>query len=132
MGKSIFIELSEKQIMGEPTHLLIEVQKLKKLGFQIAIDDVGFGYSSLESLVILEPHMIKIDGICIQGIATDGAKQAQFRRLVKVIEACEMQYIVEGIENQAGYDFLVQNGVQLGQGFLLCEPRSVKGDPKKA
>lgn len=121
-GKSILLELSEKQIMGEPMHLLTEVNKLKELGCRIAIDDVGFGYSSLESLVILEPHIVKIDGICIYGIATDGAKQAQFKRLVKVIEACAMQYIVEGIENQPSCDFLVQNGVQFGQGYLLCKP----------
>ncbi len=119
------IELSEQQIVSEPSHLLSEVNQFKKSGIQIAIDDVGFGYSSLESLVILEPHVVKIDIKCIKGIATDITKQSQFRRLVRVIETCEAQYMVEGIENEEDYNFLIQAGARYGQGYLLARPRPV-------
>lgn len=121
----VCVELSEQQIVGDPSHLLAEVNKLKKHGIQIAIDDVGFGYSSLESLVILEPDLVKIDICAIRGIAADKTKQNQFRRMVKVIEVCEAKYIVEGLENEADLDFLLQSGTQYGQGFLFGQPKAL-------
>lgn len=124
-GRPVCVELSEQQIVGEASYLLKEVDQLKKLGVGIAIDDVGFGYSSLESLVILEPDIVKVDISAIRGIAKDKTKQGQFRRLVKVIEACEADYVVEGIENEADLSFLLRNGVECGQGFLFGKPRPV-------
>jgi len=124
-GRPICVELSEQQIVGEASYLLKEVDQLKKQGIEIAIDDVGFGYSSLESLVILEPHIVKIDISAIRGIAKDKTKQGQFRRLVKVIEACDADYVVEGIENEDDLDFLLKQGAASGQGFLFGRPRAL-------
>lgn len=123
--RHVCLELSEQQIVGDSSHLLAEILELKKESFQIAIDDVGFGYSSLESLVVLEPDIIKIDISCIRGIASDVGKQSQFKRLVKVIEACEAEYVVEGIEHEQDYDFLVRNGVKYGLGYFLGRPRAI-------
>lgn len=124
-GRQVCLELSEQQIVGDPSYLLADIQQLKKSGIQIAIDDVGFGHSSLESLILLEPDMVKIDILCIRGIAHDVMKQSQFKRLIKVIEACDMQYIVEGVENEADYDYLVENHVRFGHGYYLGHPEKI-------
>ena len=51
-------ELSEQQIIGDPSYLLPAVQAFRNAGILIAIDDVGYGSSCLESLVILRPEIM--------------------------------------------------------------------------
>ena len=60
-GRRTCLELSEQQILGDPGYLLPQIRHLRSLGLSIAIDDIGFGRTCLESLVILEPEIVKID-----------------------------------------------------------------------
>jgi diguanylate cyclase (GGDEF)-like protein len=116
------LEISEQQIIGEPSQLVSAVREFKKAGIFIALDDVGFGNSSLESLVLLEPDLVKVDRKCIDGVAMHVEKQRSLKRLLKVIESCDAVVCAEGIETQDDMRFLLDHGVQLGQGFLFSKP----------
>jgi len=116
------IELSEQQILGEPSYLAEVVGALKEAGVRIAIDDVGFGRSSLESLLILQPDIVKIDKGCVVGIGKDPSRRRLFRRLLKVTEALGAEAIAEGIESSEDLEVLKVLGVSCAQGFLLGRP----------
>lgn len=116
------IELSEQQILGEPSYLAEAVRTLKEAGVRIAIDDVGFGRSSLESLLILRPEIVKIDKSCVVGIGKDPSRTRLFRRLLKVAEALGAEAIAEGIESSEDLEVLKVLGVSYAQGFLLGRP----------
>lgn len=81
------IEISEQQFIGDPAYLREHVQAIKNKGILAAIDDVGFGRSSLESLIILEPDIVKIDRKYVSGISADPAKACLLKRLVKVVNS---------------------------------------------
>src|SRR6202030_1792064 len=89
---------------------------LKEHGILVAIDDVGFGRSSLESLILLEPDIVKIDRKYVSGIAADPAKARLLKRLVKVVTALGSELIAEGIERKEELELLLEVGVTLGQG----------------
>ncbi|MBX9691104.1 MAG: EAL domain-containing protein [Cyanobacteria bacterium] len=116
------IEISEQQFIGDPTYLRDHVQELRKRGVQVAIDDVGFGRSSLESLIILEPDIVKIDRKYVSGIAQEPTKERLLRRLVKVVNALGSNLVAEGIECREELDLLLDMGVLYGQGWYWGKP----------
>jgi diguanylate cyclase (GGDEF)-like protein len=121
-AQSYCLEISEQQILGEPSHLIGPVEELKRYGISIAIDDVGFGNTCLESLILLEPDVIKIDKKYIIGIAQDPHMERSLRRTLKVAEDLNAEVIAEGIETQEDLDKLKELGVRHGQGFFLGMP----------
>ena len=116
------LEISEQQILGDPSCLSESISALRASGILIAIDDVGFGRSCLESLILLEPDIVKIDRKYVTGIAADHAKARSLRRLLNVARSLGAEVIAEGIETRDDLDELRTLGVRLGQGFLWGRP----------
>jgi diguanylate cyclase (GGDEF)-like protein len=116
------LEISEQQIIGDPSYLLPSVQALRAAGILIAIDDVGFGSSCLESLVLLQPEIIKIDKRCVIGVDRDPARIEQLRRYVSVARTLRSEIVAEGIETAAELEVVRSLGVEFGQGYLWGRP----------
>jgi diguanylate cyclase (GGDEF)-like protein/PAS domain S-box-containing protein len=121
-GQQFCIELSEQQFIAEPSYLQKHVQYLKSTGILIAVDDVGFGRSSLEALILLEPDIIKVDTKYVIGVADDLYKAKALSRLLKIAEALSAELVAEGIENEADLKALLDLGVTYGQGMLWGKP----------
>jgi len=116
------IEISEQQIIGDPSHLVDAVRTIQQSGILVAVDDIGFGSSCLESLVLLEPDIVKIDKCCVENIHKDQWKVRAMKRLLKIIQSCDAQAHAEGIESEEELNILIDLGVKYGQGFLFSEP----------
>lgn len=119
---SYCVEISEQQILGDPSYLMDSVAALKGAGIRIAIDDVGFGSSCLESLILLEPDVVKIDKRCVLGIARGAAHTRSLRRLLKVAESLGADVVAEGVNDREDLAVLKDLGVPLAQGFLWGMP----------
>lgn len=117
------LEISEQQIVGDISSLMDSITALRKEGIKISIDDVGFGYSYLERLVLLEPDVVKIDIKCIEGIAKDSVKARSMQRLLKVIESLGAEAIAEGISDRDDLEAVKRIGIKYGQGFLWGQPK---------
>ena len=116
------VELSEQQIIGDPSYLIDQARALKQAGILLAIDDVGFGRSCLESLILLEPDIVKIDRRWVYGIARSVGNARSLKRLLKVTQALGAEVVAEGIELQEDLDLLKEMGVRYGQGYLFGMP----------
>jgi EAL domain-containing protein (putative c-di-GMP-specific phosphodiesterase class I) len=116
------VEISEQQIIGDPSYLRDPVSVLRQAGLMIAIDDVGFGNSCLESLVLLEPDIIKIDKRCITGLAGDGARRDSLRRYVDLARTLGSEVVAEGVESRGELAVLRDLDVEYAQGFLWGKP----------
>ena len=119
---SYCIEISEQQIIGDPSYLREPVSELKRAGVLIAIDDVGFGRSCLESMVLLEPDIVKIDRKVVSGIGSDPSRATMLKRIFHVAKVLGADVVAEGIENREELRILLQLGVSYGQGFLWGKP----------
>jgi EAL domain-containing protein (putative c-di-GMP-specific phosphodiesterase class I) len=94
---------------------------LRKLGFRIAIDDLGAGYSGLTSFALLEPDVVKLDMALVRDLHMEPTK----RTLVRMIAMSrELGIIVtgEGIERVEERDELARAGCDLMQGYLFAKP----------
>jgi EAL domain-containing protein (putative c-di-GMP-specific phosphodiesterase class I) len=116
------VEITEQQFVGDARHLKHRLAVLRHAGVRVALDDVGFGRTSLELLILLEPDIVKIDRRFVKGVSTDPLQAASFRRLVEVVNALGAEIVAEGIETPDDRQAVQQFGVRYGQGFLWrCE-----------
>ncbi|MBU6451318.1 MAG: bifunctional diguanylate cyclase/phosphodiesterase [Cyanobacteria bacterium REEB67] len=115
------IEISEQQFISEPAFLRDQVNALRQAGILVAIDDVGFGRSSLETLILLEPDLVKVDRKYVSGLSTEPAKARLLRRLTNVAKSLGAEIVAEGIEDRKDLPLLKDMGVHYGQGFLWGE-----------
>ena len=127
-GSLFCVEISQNQIVGDPSYLAEPLDQLKRAGVLTAIEDVSFGKNSLESLVLLEPDFVKIDRTYITNIAEDRARMRSLERLLKLAESLGMDVIAEGIETEADLGVLKSCGVKYGQGFLWGRPSAKLDD----
>jgi diguanylate cyclase (GGDEF)-like protein len=116
------IEISEQQIIGDPSYLLEPVRQLRSAGVLIAVDDVGFGNSCLESLILLEPDIVKIDKRCIIGLSGDRARTESLRRYVSLAHTLHSEVVAEGVETRRDLAVLRDLKVRYAQGFLWGKP----------
>ena len=115
------IELSEEQFVGDPGYLRDHVYALRQAGIMVAIDDIGFGRSSLESLILLEPDIVKIDRKYVTGVSKEPGKQRLLKRVVNVGKSLGAEVVAEGIENEEDLPILREIGIHYGQGYFWGE-----------
>ena len=116
------VEISEQQFVGDPNYLMQKTKRLREFGVRVALDDVGFGRSSLESLILLEPDIIKIDRSFVSGAHGDSGRQRSLQRLVMLSKNLDTTLVAEGIEEHKDIEVLVDMGVRMGQGYLWGQP----------
>jgi diguanylate cyclase (GGDEF)-like protein len=135
-GLRLCIELSEQRLVGAPSLLRDRVRSLKRAGILVAIDDVGFGCSSLESLILLEPDIVKTDPAFVRRASRDADRLRSLRRMVDVVASLGSELVAEGIETRRNLEQLIDIGVRYGQGPLfdaaaeLDRPQSIDGDSR--
>lgn len=120
--RQVVVELSEQYAIEDPELLKAAVAHYRQLGFLVALDDLGAGYSSLKLWSQLRPDIVKIDRYFISGIHTDPTRKAFVRSLVELGRATGARIIAEGIENREEWQQLTRMGLQYGQGFLFARP----------
>ena len=116
------LEISEQQIVGDPSYLVPAVQALRAAGIIFAIDDVGFGSSCLESLILLKPEILKLDKRCVIGIDRETSRIEQLRRYVAIARTLGCEVVAEGIETAKELEIVRSIGVEYGQGYLWGKP----------
>jgi diguanylate cyclase (GGDEF)-like protein len=122
----ICLELSEQEIVGSPFALSDKVELIRSLGMKLGIDDVGFGRTCLENLVLLEPDVIKIDRLFVRGVQTSFGGARQLKRLVQLASTLGGTIVVEGVEVEEEFQICKQMPqVQYAQGFFWSRPTSV-------
>jgi diguanylate cyclase (GGDEF)-like protein len=118
----VIIELTENQPTYDYALMREAVMHYRRMGFRIAIDDLGEGFSSLRLWSELRPDYVKIDMHFIQGINHDPVKLQFVRSIQEIAGQSETRVIAEGIENQAELLMLRDLGVAYGQGYHIGRP----------
>jgi len=119
---NVVIELTESQPTFEYGPLLEAAQYLRTLGFTIALDDLGEGFSSLRLWSELRPEFIKVDKHFVQGVGSDPVKHQFLRSIHELANRTGARVIAEGIETDGDLAVIQELGIDFGQGFLLGRP----------
>jgi EAL domain-containing protein (putative c-di-GMP-specific phosphodiesterase class I)/ActR/RegA family two-component response regulator len=122
IAKRVVLEVTERASLYGVKNVAACVAKLKALGFQIAIDDLGAGYAGLTSFTQLDPEIAKLDMSLVRGVDTDPRRQSIIRSMNTLCKDLDMLVIAEGVETAAERDMLVELGCYLLQGYLFARP----------
>ena len=118
----IQLELTERVLVENIEQAIDKLNMLRRLGFRIAIDDFGIGYSSLNYLVRLPLDSLKIDKSFVNQITTHAQSIIIVKTILNMCEALHLQSIAEGIEDRETLDLLIELGCHNGQGYFLSRP----------
>lgn len=121
-ANQVVIELTEQTPTDDFDVLDAALRHYRSMGFLIALDDLGAGYSSLRLWSELRPDFVKIDRYFIDGIHQDRLKREFVESILKIARASRAQVIAEGIELPEELAVLSDMGVDLVQGYLLGRP----------
>jgi len=101
----------------------------RSLGFQIALDDTGTGYSSLRAVIELAPDFIKVDRVFVEGADRDPPRRELLRALHAVAGKIGARIIGEGLNTLEELSVLGELGIPFGQGWLFGRPTPLRADP---
>jgi len=118
----ITLEVTERARLDGVPGVDDALRRLRAAGFQIAIDDLGAGYSGLSSLANLAPHVAKIDMSLVRGIDHDPKRVTLVKAMVEVCRELGCEVVAEGIETAAERDVLLSLGCDLLQGYFFARP----------
>jgi diguanylate cyclase (GGDEF)-like protein/PAS domain S-box-containing protein len=119
---NIQIEITETAIMDDLKTSTEILKQLRNLGFKIALDDFGSGYSSLTYLKSLPIDTVKIDRHFIKNIVKEDEDDIIAKSIIQLSHGLNLKVVAEGIELQEQLAFLKNNGCDIGQGYFFSKP----------
>jgi EAL domain-containing protein (putative c-di-GMP-specific phosphodiesterase class I) len=122
VASHVVLEITERATLSSVDNLHVRIRDLRQLGFKIAVDDLGAGYSSLNNVATLEPEFIKLDMTLVRNIERSVTKQRIVSSVVSLAAAMGTTIVAEGVETQAECGALVDLGCVLLQGYLFAKP----------
>jgi EAL domain-containing protein (putative c-di-GMP-specific phosphodiesterase class I)/GGDEF domain-containing protein len=120
----VVLELTESFSSANYGALRQAMQAWRQAGVQLALDDLGEGYSSLRMWLELRPEFVKIDKCFIRGIDTDTVKRQFVRSMLDMARQTQAKVVAEGIETEGELRTVIRLGVHYGQGYWLGRPQA--------
>ena len=120
--KHLELEITESIAVKENKNVVDILDRLKKLGVSISIDDFGTEYSSLSRLKTLPIDRIKIDMQFIHGIEGNEKDQAITKIIINLANSLNLEVIAEGVETKGQMEFLNQKMCDEAQGYYYYKP----------
>lgn len=120
--RNVVFEITERSSVEDFSTAKKILEHYRNQGYQIAIDDAGAGYSSLQAIAELQPDYIKVDRSLVHNIFKDKIKESILETLVSFAHKMNIRIIAEGIESEDELYKLLRMGVHFGQGYYLGRP----------
>ena len=120
--KHVILEITERTAITDYKVFYEHLKRFREYGFKFAVDDVGGGYASLESIVHTKPEVVKIDRHIIDKLHNDPFKRSIVKFIVSFCKENNILCIAEGIETKEDLVTLIELGVDAGQGYILSRP----------
>jgi EAL domain-containing protein (putative c-di-GMP-specific phosphodiesterase class I)/GGDEF domain-containing protein len=120
--RRMVIELTEHTPLENYEAVRNALKHYKEMGFEIAMDDLGSGYSGLRMWYELRPDYVKIDRHFMSNIDSDKVKQQFVKSIKDIVRELNCQVIAEGIETAEEFQFINKMGLPFSQGYYIARP----------
>jgi EAL domain-containing protein (putative c-di-GMP-specific phosphodiesterase class I) len=122
IASRVVLEITERSNIDDVKDIQARVTGLRKLGFRIAIDDLGAGYAGLSSFAALEPEIVKLDMSLVRNVHQSGIRRRLVGSMTALCKEMGMGVVAEGVEVVEERDCLRGVGCDLLQGYLFAKP----------
>jgi EAL domain-containing protein (putative c-di-GMP-specific phosphodiesterase class I) len=117
----LVFEVVESHAIADRGHLVSILDHYRSLGWRVALDDVGAGWSSLSLLAAVRPEVVKLDKALVQELPDDGARTV-LKAVTDLAHQLGAVVVAEGIETERLADEVTALGADMGQGWLFGRP----------
>ncbi|HYO79483.1 MAG TPA: EAL domain-containing protein, partial [Thermoanaerobaculia bacterium] len=121
-GNFVF-ELTERAAIEDYAQFRELLNEFRQKGIEVAIDDAGSGYASLEAIAALAPDYLKITKSLVSTLADEPIKQDLVKMLVELGGKVGAKTLAEGIETEEEYATCRDLGIDLIQGYYFAHPQ---------
>jgi EAL domain-containing protein (putative c-di-GMP-specific phosphodiesterase class I)/CheY-like chemotaxis protein len=121
MAGRVVLEITERTGL-DPAAGPTRVAMLRKLGYRIAVDDLGAGYAALGALATLEPEIVKLDMSLVRDIDRHATKRRVVAAIASLCRELGSRVVAEGVETEAERKACIDSGIDLLQGYLFAKP----------
>lgn len=118
--RSIVIEITEESFLGPMEQLRSVVDVYREQGCLIAIDDVGSGFSNMDRIAQIQPHILKIDIHMLQKSERHSGYYGVLRSFSALAEQIGASLLVEGVETEQDLGRAIEIGARYVQGYLFA------------
>ncbi len=122
LARRVVLECTERAALRSSRELTARLERLRALGFRLAVDDIGAGYSGLTSFTELTPEFVKIDMTLVRDVHRSHVKRQTIRALCQLCHEVGSLVVGEGVETIDERDCLADLGCDLLQGYMLGRP----------
>lgn len=119
------IEVTESVFMQDGRKLIDVINKLKKYGFLVSVDDFGSGFSALNMLKDINADTIKIDKEFLEMSSDNVRGKKVIKNVVSMCRDLKFDVVTEGIETKEQVDFILACGCLIAQGYFYSKPLPV-------
>jgi len=116
------LELTETYLTQEPNVIGEALRELKRLGAQLAFDDFGTGFASLNCLRRLPVDALKIDQSFVRNLPANDADASIVAAMITMGQSLHLRVVAEGIETRRQLTFLMEHNCPEGQGYYFSRP----------
>ncbi len=120
--EQLVLEITESACVADDGTALRAFGILRQLGFRVALDDFGSGYSSLGMLQRFPVSLLKLDRTFVERLGLDAGSPTLIGEIVRMAASLGLETVAEGIERDEQLEHLRRLGCSLGQGFLFSRP----------
>jgi EAL domain-containing protein (putative c-di-GMP-specific phosphodiesterase class I) len=122
LADRVVLELTERSSLDHVPDVRNRIDRLRELGFRVAIDDLGAGYAGLSAFAALTPDVCKLDMSLVRGVDADPVRQRLMGSMIGLCRDLKIELVAEGVETVAERDTLIELGCDLFQGYLFARP----------
>ena len=116
------LEVTESAAMDDPEAAVATLERWRRLGVGVSIDDYGTGQSSLSYLQRMPATELKIDRSFVAAIAADSRNRILVRSTIAMAHELGLEVVAEGVEDEATLDLLREMGCDVVQGYFVSRP----------
>lgn len=118
----VYLEITESVPLSHFTLCQSVLSEVRSKGVNLAVDDLGAGYSNLKYIVDLQPECVKLDRSLVAEIHTQPRLQKLVHHMVRLCEDLGAKVVAEGIETTEELSAVTDAGCHYGQGYLFAKP----------
>ncbi|NIM00087.1 MAG: EAL domain-containing protein [Acidobacteria bacterium] len=120
----VVLELTERAAVKDYVAMRKVLGEVRRLGYPLALDDVGSGYAGLQTIAEIRPDYLKMDMALIRNLHLDPIRRELVRTVGAFADNTGTTLVAEGVETVAELETLAGTGVRCAQGFLFARPNN--------
>ena len=122
----LWIEITEQEMITHSDMVINKINRLKKVGHVLLIDDFGMGHTSLLYLQSNYFDVVKLDGSLVKNLLKNTTNQKIVKSVVELADTLDVKVIAEYVETEEQRDLLSSLGCKWYQGYLYSKPVELK------